>query len=99
MKTHLYHFALLFITCATIGNAALGAGSSESADEISARAVERLTAAYRARDGQAYAALFWPDAELMNVFGQIVTGHDQIEALTNTVFRGALKDRVVHMEI
>jgi uncharacterized protein (TIGR02246 family) len=74
------------------------------ADEASARQaaekiVAALTAAFRSRDGEAFAAQFWPDGEFMNVFGQVVTGQEQIAAMTTRVFTGALKDRVVHMEI
>jgi uncharacterized protein (TIGR02246 family) len=90
--------AFLVIGAFMIG-AGVGAQPPENKDEVAAKAVEALTAAYRARDGRAFAAQFWPDAEFMNVFGQVVTGQDQIEALTNTVFRGALRDRVVHMDV
>jgi uncharacterized protein (TIGR02246 family) len=90
--------AALVIGIVIIG-AGVGAQPAESKDEVAAKAVEALTAAYRARDGAAFAAQFWPDAEFMNVFGQVVTGQDQIAALTNTVFRGALRNRVVHMDV
>jgi uncharacterized protein (TIGR02246 family) len=99
MNARRFRFASFLIACAVLGPVAFGASRTESSSEIAAKAVEQLTAAYRARDGHAYAALFWPDAELMNVFGQVVTGQDQIEALVNTVFRGPLRDRVVHMDI
>lgn len=99
MQTCRLLIATALIAGALINTSRAYAQSAASTDEIAAKAVDELTAAYRARDGHAFAALFWPDAEFMNVFGQVVSGQDQIEALINTVFRGAMKDRVVHMDI
>jgi uncharacterized protein (TIGR02246 family) len=75
------------------------AETPDYAQQVAQKSVAALTAAFHAHDGRAFAAEFWPDAEFMNVFGQVVTGQEQIEKLHDTVFKGALKDRVVHMEI
>ncbi len=98
MKARLVAITTVLVLATLLASGKL-AEAAESKDEIAAKAVAQLTAAYRARDGKAFAALFWPDAEFMNVFGQVVEGQDGIEALVNTVFKGALKDRVVHMDI
>lgn len=95
---HPYVGAVLLVSCLVPG-AARAAGKDERARPVAEKIVNAMTAAFLAHDGDAYAAEFWPEAEFMNVFGQIVEGRQQIATLHNTVFRGALKDRVVHMDI
>jgi hypothetical protein len=36
--------------------------------------LENVTRAWKVRDGRAYSAEFWPDAEIVNVFGGVLSG-------------------------
>lgn len=47
---------------------------SEDATAIATRFIESVAKAWEARDGRAYAAAFWPDAEIVNVFGGVMAG-------------------------
>jgi uncharacterized protein (TIGR02246 family) len=99
MSKHRPPVVMMFLLSFLAISAARSAEDATSARKIAERTVDALTAAFHAHDGSAFAAEFWPDAEFINVFGQVVTGREQIATLTDTVFKGALKNRVVHMEI
>jgi uncharacterized protein (TIGR02246 family) len=88
----------LLVSSLVLG-AARAADKDEGARLVAQKIVSALTAAFVVHDGDAFAAEFWPDAEFMNVFGQVVEGQQQIATLHNTVFRGPLKDRIVRMDI
>ena len=67
--------------------------SAEDATAIANRFIEGVTKAWEARDGRAYAAAFWPDAEIVNVFGGVMAGEQVIAARMNKILKGALNAR------
>jgi ketosteroid isomerase-like protein len=85
--TYRYLVAGLLVSSLVLG-AARAADKDEGARLVAQKIVSALTAAFVVHDGDAFAAEFWPDAEFMNVFGQVVEGQQQIATLHNTVFRG-----------
>ena len=48
--------------------------------------------AWEARDGRAYADQFWPDAEIVNVFGSVMNG-EVIAPRMDEILKGALNAR------
>jgi len=67
--------------------------SSEDVTAIGNRFIERVMKAWEARDGRAYAAAFWPDAEIVNVFGGVMAGDQVISARMDQILKGALNAR------
>ena len=67
--------------------------SAEDATAIANRFIEGVTKAWEARDGRAYAAAFWPDAEIVNVFGGVMAGEQVIAARMDQILKGALNAR------
>ena len=67
--------------------------SGEDATTIANRFIEDVTKAWEARDGRAYAAAFWPDAEIVNVFGAVMAGERVIAARMDQILKGALTAR------
>lgn len=55
--------------------------------------LENVTKAWEARDGRAYAAAFWPDAEIVNVFGGVMNGEKVIATRMDGILKGALTAR------
>jgi uncharacterized protein (TIGR02246 family) len=70
--------------------------AQRGADEATAIAngfIERIMKAWQARDGRAYAAEFWPDAEIVNVFGGVMAGEEVIGPRMDQILKGALNER------
>ena len=67
--------------------------SAEDATAVANRFIEGVTKAWEARDGRAYAAAFWPDAEIVNVFGGVMAGEQVIAARMDQILKGALNAR------
>jgi uncharacterized protein (TIGR02246 family) len=65
----------------------------DDATVVANRFVERVMKAWQARDGRAYAAAFWPDAEIVNVFGGVMAGEQVIGPRMDQILKGALNTR------
>jgi uncharacterized protein (TIGR02246 family) len=61
--------------------------------------VTALEKAWNSGDAEAYVANYWPDAELINVFGSVSLGREEIKARVAEIFAGAFKGSQVHSTI
>jgi uncharacterized protein (TIGR02246 family) len=67
--------------------------AEDDATAVANEIIGSLTKASAARNGKAWAAEFWPDAEFVNVFGGVMEGQQEIESRMEFLFKGPLKNR------
>ena len=67
-----------FLFVLVLGGPLLAQPAPDAATAVASRFLENVTKAWEARDGRAYAAAFWPDAEIVNVFGGVMNGEEVI---------------------
>ena len=67
--------------------------AADPATAIASQFIETVTKGWEARDGRAYAAAFWPDAEIVNVFGGVMDGQETIASRMDQILKGALNAR------
>ena len=82
-----------FLFVLVLGGSLLAQPAPDAATLVASRFLEHVTKAWEARDGRAYAAAFWPDAEIVNVFGGLMNGEEVIAARMNQILKGALTAR------
>lgn len=77
--------------------------STSSADAldlaIATKVVDELEVSWNAGDGSAYAAQFWPEAELVNIFGAAIEGQASIEERLSEILQGAFRGSQMTSEV
>jgi uncharacterized protein (TIGR02246 family) len=58
-----------------------------------------MEAAWNRGDASGYAAQFWDDGELVNIFGMILHGRQQIEQRIAGILRGALRQSRITIKL
>ena len=74
-----------FLFALVWGGSLLAQPAPDAATAVASGFLETVTKAWEARDGRAYAAAFWPDAEIVNVFGGVMNGEEVIAASSLTL--------------
>jgi uncharacterized protein (TIGR02246 family) len=87
------------LALALIMAAAPSLAAQDDEDAVAVRFVRALSDAWANHDGNAWGALFWPDAEFVNVFGGIMTGQAEITATHERLLKGPLRDRKLDMKL
>jgi uncharacterized protein (TIGR02246 family) len=91
MKWSLVTGVVMMCLLFRVGAAQSQASADDEALAVARRVVSNLETAWNTGNGKAYAAEYWPDAELINIFGSVVEGQTQVSARMSEIFAGAFK--------
>lgn len=93
MRIRCIHSFWLLAFALLLGILLPGQSVSDDATAVANRFVDNLTKAWESRNGRAYAAEFWPDAEIVNVFGGVMKDQEVIATRMDQILKGALNAR------
>ncbi len=79
---------LLLVACPLLHTAVMAAEPEASP---AYRVVANLERAWNSGDGEAFAAEYWPNGELVNIFGSVVEGQAQISTRLGEILRGPFR--------
>lgn len=82
------------VACAWLVSSILGASSAHAepaAGRIVRDSVDRLAQAWNASDASRWAAEYWPDGELINILGMVLSDADQVRDRTAEILNGPFR--------